>query len=144
MLASESTVHRFLHIDGVITDITERKQAEHALLESHTILQAVTEGTTDAVFVKDLEGRYLMINTAGARFLGKKVEEVLGKCDFDLFSGDTVSQIVEGDRRVLATGETLTIEDVGTAAGVTRTYLAIKGHLPGRAGQYHRTHRHLA
>ncbi len=27
------------------------------------------EGTTDSVFVKDLQGRYLMINPAGARFL---------------------------------------------------------------------------
>jgi len=33
------------------------------------LLRGITEGTTDAVFVKDLEGRYLMINSAGARIL---------------------------------------------------------------------------
>ena len=38
------------------------------------LLQGITEGTTDAVFVKDLQGRYLIINSAGAGFLGKTIE----------------------------------------------------------------------
>ena len=40
------------------------------LEKNHALLQGITEGTTDAVFVKDLEGRYLMVNPAGAGFLG--------------------------------------------------------------------------
>src|ERR1051325_596531 len=39
-----------------------RKQAEAALSEERELLRAVTEGTTDAVFVKDRQGRYLMMN----------------------------------------------------------------------------------
>src|SRR5215469_5673546 len=34
---------------------------------------------------------------------------------------------MEGDRRIMATGAAQTYEDVGTAAGVTRTYLSTKG-----------------
>ena len=52
-------------------DVTVQQRAQQALLESHSLLHAVVEGTSDAMFVKDLDGRYLMINTAGARFLGK-------------------------------------------------------------------------
>ena len=48
--------------------------------------KGITEGTTDAVFVKDLQGRYLMMNSAGAGFLGRSVEEVLGKNDAELFT----------------------------------------------------------
>ena len=55
---------------AVIRDISERERTQRALVESHSLLRAVVEGTSDAVFVKDLEGRYLMINTAGARLLG--------------------------------------------------------------------------
>ncbi len=112
---------------GVMMDITGRKLAEEALQKNHLLLQAISEGTTDAVFVKDLQGRYLTINTAGARLLGKRVEEVIGKDDTELFSPDTARAIMEGDRLVRATGETQTYEDVGTAAGVTRTYLSTKG-----------------
>jgi PAS domain S-box-containing protein len=105
----------------------ERGQAEASLQQSYDLLHAVVEGTTDAVFVKDRRGRYLMINAAGARFLGKAVAEVIGQDDTQLFSPQTAQAIMAGDQRILATGEIQTYEDVGAAAGVTRTYLSTKG-----------------
>jgi PAS domain S-box-containing protein len=103
------------------------RASEEALSRDHALLNAVVEGTTDAVFVKDLQGRYLMINAAGARFMGKTLDEIIGQDDAALFSADTARLMMDNDRRVLATGETQTIEEIGTAAGVTRTYLATKG-----------------
>jgi PAS domain S-box-containing protein len=103
------------------------RQSRDDLRQSHNLLRAVTEGTTDAVFVKDRQGRYVMINTAGARFLGETVAEVIGKDDTEVFSVETARTIMEADRRIMATGEIQTYEDVGTAAGVTRTYLSTKG-----------------
>jgi PAS domain S-box-containing protein len=90
-------------------------------------LRAVIDGTTDAVYVKDRQGRYLMMNAAGAEFLGKTVAEVIGQDDTRQFSPQTARAIMEADGRVMATGEVQTYEDVGTAAGVTRTYLSTKG-----------------
>src|SRR5262249_37901504 len=78
-------------------------------------------------FVKDCQGRYLMINAAGAAFLGKSVAEVIGRDDTQLFSPQSARAIIEGDRRIMATAEIQTYEDVGAAAGVTRTYLSTKG-----------------
>src|SRR5262245_8837100 len=118
---------RPLRMQGICSDITLRKEAEESLQQSYDLLRAVIEGTTDAIFVKDRQGRYLMMNTAGARFLGKTVAEVIGKDDTDLFSAETARAIMEGDRRIMATGEIQTYDDVGTAAGVTRTYLTTKG-----------------
>ena len=100
-----------------------------------TLLQGITEGTTDAVFVKDLEGRYLMINTAGARFLGRTVDEVLGKDDTELFTPEVGRAIKERDREVVQSGESQTYEEPGTAAGVTRLYLATKGPFRDPSGQ---------
>jgi PAS domain S-box-containing protein len=107
-------------------DITLRKQAEQALLESLGLLNAVIEGTSDAIFVKDLEGRYRLINSSGARLLGRTVEDVVGKDDRALFSPETASLVMAHDRRVLASGASMTSEEIGTAAGVTRTYLSTK------------------
>src|SRR5258707_8984090 len=90
------------------------------------LLQGIMEGTTDAVFVKDLQGRYLMINPAGAQFLGRTVESVLGKDDTDLFDPEVGRLIMERDRHVVRTGEPQTYEETATAAGVTRTFLATK------------------
>jgi two-component system, cell cycle sensor histidine kinase and response regulator CckA len=107
-------------------DVTLRKRTESALLESHGLLNAVIEGTSDAIFVKDLEGRYRLINSAGARFLGRSVEDVLGKDDRTLFSAETAAPVMAHDRRVIASGASLTSEEIATAAGMTRTYLSTK------------------
>ncbi len=56
--------------------------------ERARFLRAVVEGTSDAVFVKDRDGKYLLVNTAGAQFIGKQVSEVLGRVDRELFRFD--------------------------------------------------------
>ena len=53
----------------------------------------MSEGTTDAIYAKDLAGRYLMINQAGAQLLGRTMSDVLGKRDTELFSPETGRQI---------------------------------------------------
>jgi two-component system, cell cycle sensor histidine kinase and response regulator CckA len=96
-------------------------------MNTRTRLLGITEGTTDAVFVKDLQGRYLMINSAGAAFAGRSVDEILGKTDLDLFSADTAEVVMAKDRQVLMQGVTQTFEESGTANGVSRVYLSTKG-----------------
>ena len=100
-----------------------------------SLLRGITEGTTDAVFVKDLDGRYVTINTAGARFLGRSVTDVIGKSDAELFSPAVGRTIMKRDRQVLQAGETQTYDEFGTAAGVTRLYSATKGPLRDPSGQ---------
>ncbi len=97
------------------------------LQKNLALLQGITEGTTDAVFVKDLAGRYVMMNSAGARFLGRSVEEVLGKDDTELFIPDVGRAIMARDRQVVESGKAQTYEEDGAAAGATRTYLSTKG-----------------
>ncbi len=114
------------------------KQLLHSsreLEKNLALLQGITEGTTDAVFVKDLQGRYLMMNSAGARFLGRSVEEILGKDDAELFSQDVGRMIMERDRGVVQSGGAQTYEETATAAGITRTYLATKGPYRDPGGQ---------
>lgn len=117
-------------VRGVVVnyrDITERRETEEKLRESHTLLRAVAEGTTDAIFVKDRRSRYLMINPAGARLLGRLAEEIIGKDDTELFSPEDGRRIMKGDRETMAAGVTNTSEDTTTAENVTRRYLTTKG-----------------
>src|SRR5205807_696947 len=97
-------------------DVTQRIRAEHDLQHHLDILRAVMEGTTDAVFVKDRAGKYLTINEAGARLVGKTVAENLEKDDTELFAPESARQIMDGDQKTMAGGRTLTYEEVVTAA----------------------------
>ena len=105
------------------------------LQKNLALLRGITEGTTDAVFVKDLRGRYLMMNSAGARFMGRSVEEVIGKDDMELFNPESGREIMERDRSILQSGETQMYEEAGTAGGVSRVYLANKGPFRDANGQ---------
>jgi PAS domain S-box-containing protein len=113
---------------GVARDITARKQAETALRESRQRLQAVVEGTSDAVYLKDLQGRYLLFNSAAGRFVGKSPDEVLGRDDTFLFPPDEARVLMEGDPRVMGGGKPVTYEEhVTTADGQRRTFSSTKG-----------------
>jgi PAS domain S-box-containing protein len=114
------------YIIGTGQDITESRSAEAARRESHNVLHAVIEGTPDAIFVKDLEGRYILVNSAAARFLGKSAEEITGKSDTELYLPETARQFIEDDRKVLSTGETQTFEGVARGPEITQRYLVTK------------------
>jgi PAS domain S-box-containing protein len=110
-------------------DITKRKRAEDELKKNRILLQNIIEGTSDAVYVKDRNGRYLLFNTAASRITGKRSEEVIGKDDTVLFPPEEARMIMEGDRRVMDAGKTMTYEEDLSHAGEKHIYLSTKGPL---------------
>lgn len=123
------------YIIGTGLDVTDKKRAETELRESLNILHAVIEGTSDAIFVKDLEGRYLLINETGARFQGKSASEIIGKKDMELYPPETARRFIEDDRKVFSTGETQTFEGLATGPGIEQVYLVTKGVYRDRDGR---------
>jgi PAS domain S-box-containing protein len=107
----------------------EQRDASRVLQETLRLFATVLEGTRDAVFVKDPEGRYLMINSAGAAMLGRRVEEVVGQRDEALFAPETAARMMQRDRAILASGQTWTYESLGESTGTVRHYLSTKGVL---------------
>lgn len=119
---------------GMLIDITETKRAEAEIQRSTDLLRAIAEWTPDAVFVKDKDGRYLLFNPAAAKFVGRRVEEVIGRDDTELFDPEGARLVMDRDRAVMASGEIDTGEEVLTAAGVTRTFLATKAPYRDKQG----------
>lgn len=116
-------------------EVIARRNAEAEALRTAALLRSIAEGTTDAVFVKDAQGRYLLVNQAAARFVGRQVEEILGKTDGDLFDVAGVEQVRARDRRVMESGQVETGEETLVAAGVTRVYDVTKAPYRDSAGQ---------
>lgn len=112
---------------AVSRDITAKKKSEAELKRTNELLQAVVTGTTDAVFVKDLQGRYLFFNQAAANLAGCSIAEVLGRDDYSIFSPESAARVIARDRLVMEQGYTQTYEEVATSQGKTRTYLSTKG-----------------
>src|SRR5262252_3117723 len=107
-----------------------------ALPNSDQILRAVIEATPDAIFVKDLDGRYVLVNAAAARFLGKSPVEIVGRHDLELYSEATARRFIEDDRTVLGTGRPQDFEGVAISDdGTPQTYLVTKGVYRDRDGK---------
>ncbi len=70
---------------GISRDITQRKQMEDALRESEEKTQALLNATNDAAYLLDNQGVVLGMNENGARRFNRTVEEMLGKCIYEIF-----------------------------------------------------------
>jgi two-component system, cell cycle sensor histidine kinase and response regulator CckA len=91
------------------------------------LLRAVAENTTDAIFVKDLNGKYLFVNQATATIVGKPQDFLVGKDDTHLFDHESAMRLIASDRQTMKMGVMVTVEEQLTSNGVMRTYLVTKG-----------------
>ena len=100
-------------------DITERKRAEDAIIESRNILSSVVENAPMRVFWKDAELRYLGCNTAFAHDAGLSgPEDLIGKDDFqmvwreqaELYRADD-KQVMDSDKEKIGFEEPQTTPD---------------------------------
>ena len=101
--------------------------------ENLAVLRAVFEASPDEFFVKDLEGRYLLVNAAGAAVGGHTVEQMLGKTDAELHPQQIARKFRERDQQVISTGQTISYED-SSVPGL-RPFLVTKGPLRDARGK---------
>jgi len=121
-------------ISTVARDIRDRKQAEEALREQqaalrdrNALLNSILESTPDIIVVKDRLGRYVAINSILANFLGKPIEEIIGKDDGELMSPNSAREMMAKDRQIMAAGITESYEeDISSHGETTKTFFTTK------------------
>lgn len=100
------------------------------LEKNGSLIQAIIEGTSDAIMAKDVNSRYTLVNKAAANFAGKSASEIIGKDDTFLFSPAEANNMFAEDRQVMAAGRTMTFEEqVTLATGEKATFISTKGPL---------------
>ena len=87
---------------GILVDITERKQMEEALIRERTLMRTLIDSLPDAIYAKDIAGRKTMANPADLKNLRHKTEaEIIGKSDFDLFPPGIAEKFWADDQKVI-------------------------------------------
>ena len=107
-------------------DITERKQVELQIQESYALLNSVVNGTNDLIFVKDVQGEYLLANEATVRILGNGQEDLVGLDDTQLYYPSLAQEIQQQDQKLFKSGLAQTYEQQVPIKGETRTFLISK------------------
>jgi two-component system, chemotaxis family, CheB/CheR fusion protein len=115
------------------TRVEERTQA---LQKSEARLRAILETTASIIYLKDLDGRYLLANRQYIESLGLPETEILGKSDRDLFSPEIADSLIAHDRQVIASQSVLKFAEQALIADRIRTYISIKAPLINEQGVY--------
>jgi PAS domain S-box-containing protein len=103
------------------------------LVDQGRFLQAVFADASLGVCLKDRQGRYVMINRAGERLIGRSAAEIIGHDDRALFPRTEAERIMAVDQWVMADGRPWTGEERLTSGPAQGGVLA--GRCPCRDGQ---------
>ena len=96
---------RLLYYEGTVEDITLRRQAEEKVRNSEALYHSLVETLHQNILRKDLEGHFTFANQHFCKILGRPLEEIVGKTDFDFFPRELAEKYQRDDRRVLQTGK---------------------------------------
>jgi PAS domain S-box-containing protein len=95
----------------VFQDITKLQQTKAALWQSQSWLQTIVENTSAAVYVKDLDGRYLLFNKRCEDIYNIYRDKVLGKTDYDFLPNEIAELYRSNDQKVIESGKALQFEE---------------------------------
>jgi PAS domain S-box-containing protein len=92
-------------LQGIVVDITERKRAETQLASERHMLRALMDSSTDAIYFKDRESRFIRCSTGIASvFKLDSADQAIGKSDFDFHGKEHAQQAFEDEQEIIRTG----------------------------------------
>jgi len=106
--------------------MTARSQANTASDSGEKLLHDLLDATTSVVFIKDLEGRYTLVNKRYEKLFHISQAEVIGKTDFDIFPPQTARVLRENDLEAVQAGKVIEKEEIVPQDGQPRTYIVVK------------------
>ncbi len=126
-----------LMVNGIAVSILSAllRRSIASLAVNQRLMDSIVTGTSDAVFVKDSQGRYRMVNAAAAAFVGKSPSELIGLDDAALFDAASAQSLHETDAAILAAGKVQThIEQLTTQNGQNLIFMVTKGPVLDKRG----------
>jgi len=132
MLAEDGTTVGFI---GTVIDVTALRAAERQLRLNESYLRGIADHSEAVIYLKDLEGRYLVVNRRWYELFDRSGRDILGLTDRDWFSERIARGFMETDALVRETGEPVTREEVVEYAGRLHTYVSQKFPVRDAAGR---------
>ena len=103
--------NRLAGIVGAVQDVTIQKEAEEML--KRTLLQqnAILDNIPDMAWLKDTKGIYIAVNEQFSNTCGYKIEDVIGKTDYDIWRKDFADKYRQDDLEVMNSGQRRQLEE---------------------------------
>ena len=86
----------------------------------------ILNNTPSAVYIKDLEGRYLFINKMFETTFHVSNKDIKGRTDNDLFSAEIAATLHKNDLKVIETGKSMEFDEIVAHEGIDHTYISTR------------------
>ncbi|NJP07643.1 MAG: response regulator [Chloroflexaceae bacterium] len=120
---------------NTLRDRVAREQVEAALHENRVLLQSILDHAPVAIFVKDVQGRYLLTNRSVQTILQRSDEHIIGKTDMELFQLDQPPSWEVHIQQVFQHGQVLDTETELILNQQAHTFLTNLFPVPNAQGQ---------
>ncbi|HTV54223.1 MAG TPA: ATP-binding protein, partial [Terriglobia bacterium] len=131
----------FLALSAIVvhTDVRRRELAERALRESEERVNAILTYSPNLIFLKDIEGRYLLVNREFERVLGAKQEAILGKKVHQVFPPEQAAVYQKNDAHALQAGAAVEFEETVQHEDGPHTHIVYRFPLTDHEGKIYAT-----
>jgi PAS domain S-box-containing protein len=114
---------------AILRDITEKRKAQEAIFKKQQLFRHIIDYSDANIYVKDLEGRYILINHRIEELFGYSEGDIIGKTDADLFPDtlpESKAQWRANDSQVLSSEAPLNSEETLILADGEHNFLSTK------------------
>ena len=125
---------RVTRMTGSLQSIMERKRAEDELRRSQQLLQDMADSTTAVIYVKEANGRYILVNRRFEQIFGLRADQIIGSTDHQIFPRHFADAFRANDVQVLERNATVEYEETAPHLDGPHTYISIKFPLRDQAG----------
>jgi PAS domain S-box-containing protein len=130
---------RVVRMAGSLQCVTDRKHAEDALRRNEQLLQDIINNTTAVIYVKDTEGRYLLVNRRFAQLFHHTTDQIIGYTDHEIFPKDIAHAFRANDVAVLERNTVVEYEEYAPHSDGLHAYISIKFPLFDHTGKPYAT-----
>jgi PAS domain S-box-containing protein len=89
-------------------------------------LLALIDNTSAVIYMRDLDGRYMLVNREYERLFNRRREEMIGLTDHDLFPAEIADDFRANDLRAAASGGPVQMEEIAPGEDGPHTYITVK------------------
>lgn len=104
----QGNIARFV---GTCSDIDELRVAQRELKDTQQRLETIVDGTPSVVFLRDIDGRYVLVNRAFEQLAGIDRAHIIGKADEELFTREQAVTSRKHDLAVIKAATPLRFEE---------------------------------
>lgn len=117
-----------------ITRTRELEEALENLNRREVQLQAIMDGSPTAIYIKNMEGTYVMVNDEYCRLFSLERPAIIGKDDFGLHPEALAAILRENDAAVIKENHSMKFEEQITVGSELRTFMSMKFPLQNQDG----------